>query len=52
MQSNLLRVVNILFMYRTRINLCSTMLCEYILYCSCVITLIEFYVSQQYFSGY
>jgi len=32
--------------------ICSPMLCEWLLYCSCVVILIQLYVAQCYVSGY
>ena len=32
--------------------ICNPMLCELLLYCSCVVTVIQLYVTQCYVSGY
>jgi len=32
--------------------ICSPTLCEWLLYCSCVVTVIQLYVAQRYVSGY
>jgi len=46
-------VVIILFMCRhCDTVICSPMLCEWLLYCSCVVTVIQLYVAQCYVSGY
>jgi len=42
-----------LFMFRRSDRvICSPMLCEWLLYCSCVVTVIQIYVAQCYVSGY
>jgi len=48
-----MRVVLILFMRRRCDTVISSpMLCERLLYCSCVVTVIQLYVAQCYVSGY
>jgi hypothetical protein len=45
-------VVIILFDVVSRAVICSTVLCEWLLYCSCVVMRIQLYVAQCYVSGY
>jgi len=53
MQPNVMWVATILFMCRhCHTVICSQMLCEWLLYCSCAVTVIQLYVAQCYVSGY